>query len=463
MNAGFYRAFEDRYRGSRELITQRLEAYLPFLQPLKTLYADCPVFDIGCGRGEWLELMKREGFTPMGVDLDEGMLEACRAAGLPAQKADALQALRGLADNSQVVVSGFHIAEHVPFSVLGELVSEALRVLRPAGLLILETPNAENVMVGTNNFYLDPTHDQPIPNLLMSFLTEHTGFVRSKVVRLQEAAALHDEQARVGVREVLSGASPDYAVVAQKQAGAQQLANFEAVFEASYGLSLDDIALRYDQGIESRFGNLENSVEEVRATFFEPAEFQRLMAEVSQQQTQQLLAMKEHYEAAAEASNRQCGAMQEALSQALANAEAMTQERNAALDNCHWQHMRAQGAEQQIEAMRNSTSWRITGPLRVTGRVVLWPSRHGKAWLRKKLRLAAPHARLWVARRPAVRRLALAMLNRTPWLATKLRNLLAPDPASVAVDHQHGVIDHAPLTPRGRAIENALRAAMKKG
>lgn len=462
MNAGFYRAFEDRYRGSRELITQRLEAYLPFLQPLKTLYADCPVFDIGCGRGEWLELMKREGFAPMGVDLDDGMLEACQAAGLPAQKGDALQALRALPDGSQVVVSGFHIAEHVPFSVLGELVSEALRVLRPAGLLILETPNAENVMVGTNNFYLDPTHDQPIPNLLMSFLTEHTGFVRSKVVRLQEAPALHDEQARVGVREVLTGASPDYAVVAQKQADAEQLENFEAVFEASYGLSLDDIALRYDQGIESRLGKLENSVEAVRATFFEPAEFQKLMAEVSQQQTQQLLAMKEGYEATTEALNRQCGAMQEALSQAQAHAEAMAQERNAALENCHWQHMRAQGAEQQIEAMRISTSWRITGPLRVTGRVLLWPSRHGKVWLRLKLRHAAPHARLWVARRPAVRRLALAVLNRSPWLSAKLRNLLAPDPASVAVDHQHGVIDHAPLTPRGRAIENALQAAMKK-
>lgn len=462
MNAGFYRAFEDRYRGSRELITQRLEAYLPFLQPLKQIYTDCPVFDIGCGRGEWLELMRREGFEPMGVDLDDGMLEACQALGLPAQKGDALQALQALPDASQVVVSGFHIAEHVPFPVLGELVTEALRVLRPGGMLILETPNAENVMVGTNNFYLDPTHDQPIPNLLMSFLTEHTGFARSKVVRLQEAPSLHDEQVKVGVREVLSGASPDYAVVAQKQADAHQLEMFEAVFEASYGLSLDDMAVRYDQAIERRLGQLESSVEAVRATFFEPAEFQRLMAEVSQQQTQQLMALKDSYEATTEALHSQCGALQEALNQAQAQAEAMAQERKAALENCHWQHMRAQGAEQQVEAMRSSTSWRITGPLRVTGRVVLWPARHGKTWLRLKLRYAAPHARLWVARRPAVRRLALAVLNRSPWLSAKLRNLLAPDPASVVVDPQHGVIDHAPLTPRGRAIESALHAAMKK-
>lgn len=463
MNAGFYRAFEDRYRGSRALITQRLEAYLPFLLPLKDIYADCPVFDIGCGRGEWLELMKREGFDPMGVDLDDGMLEACEALGLPAQKGDALQALQALPDASQVVVSGFHIAEHVPFPVLGELVHEALRVLRPGGVLILETPNAENVMVGTNNFYLDPTHDQPIPNLLMSFLIEHTGFARSKVVRLQESPALHDEQGKVGVREVLTGASPDYAVVAQKQADAELLGKFEAAFDKPYGLSLDDLAVRYDQGLDRRLSELQSSVDEVRATFFEPAEFQRLMAEVSQQQTQQLLAMKEHYEATTEALQRQCGAMQEALSQAQAQADAMTQERNAALENCHWQHMRAQGAEQQVEAMRSSTSWRVTGPLRITARAAFWPARHGKPWLRLKLRHAAPHAKLWVARRPAARRLALAVLNRSPWLSAKLRNLLAPDPVDVVVDPQHGVIDHAPLTPRGRAIENALQAAMRKG
>jgi O-antigen chain-terminating methyltransferase len=463
MNAGFYRAFEDRYRGSRELITQRLEAYVPFLQPLKALYTDYPVLDIGCGRGEWLQLLIREGFAPVGVDLDDGMLEACRALDLPARKDDALNALRQLAQDSQVVVSGFHIAEHVPFPVLEELVTEALRVLRPGGLLILETPNAENVMVGTNNFYLDPTHDQPIPNLLMAFLTEHTGFIRSKVMRLQEAPALHDEKSKVGVREVLMGASPDYAVVAQKHAEPAQLQGFDIVFEADYGISLDQIAMRYDQALENRLSKLEDSAETVRTTFFEPAEFQKLMAEVSNQQTQQLLAIKERYEATTDALHRQHGAMQEALDQATERAEALTHERNAALDNCHWQYMRAQAAEQQIETLRNSISWRITGPVRAAGRLALWPAHHGKAWLHQKLRHALPHARLWVARRPVVRRLALAVLNRSPWLSAKIRNLLAPDPATTALEHQHGVIDHAPLTPRGRAIEGALRAALKKG
>ncbi|MGE1084311.1 class I SAM-dependent methyltransferase [Pseudomonas shirazensis] len=451
MNSGFYRAFEDRYRGSRELITQRLEVYLPFIEPLKGLYDDRPSLDIGCGRGEWLELMLREGFAPVGVDLDEGMLEACQALQLPAHKDDALEALRKLPDGSQVVVSGFHIAEHVPFPLLQELVVEALRVLRPAGLLILETPNAENVMVGTNNFYLDPTHDQPLPNLLLSFLAEHTGFVRSKVLRLQEAVELHSEQTKVGIREVLFGVSPDYAVVAQKQAVPELLENFDEVFDASYGISLEQLAQRYDQSLECRLGGLEETVEAVRSTFFEPAEFQKLMAELQQQQTQQLIAIQERYGLAMDDMQRQYGALQESVNQTML-------ERNGALENCHHQYMRAQAAEQQLKAMLSSTSWRITAPLRIVGRLVLWPTRHGKTALRR----AAPHARLWVARRPAIRRLALAILNRSPWLAGKVRNLLAPDPVATASDLQHGVIDHAPLTPRGRAIESALRAAMKK-
>ncbi|WP_060482518.1 bifunctional 2-polyprenyl-6-hydroxyphenol methylase/3-demethylubiquinol 3-O-methyltransferase UbiG [Pseudomonas sp. NBRC 111119] len=457
MSAGFYRAFEDRYRGSRELITQRLQAYLPFLEPLKALYADYPVLDLGCGRGEWLELMLREGFMPLGVDLDEGMLEACQARKLPAHKDDVLNALRKLPDNSQVVVSGFHIAEHLPFELLQELVAEALRVLRPAGLLILETPNAENVTVGTNNFFLDPTHQQPLPHLLMTFLAEHSGFARAKAVRLQEAPELHDEQAPLGVLNVLFGVSPDYAVVAQKAAEASQLQPFDGVFEAAYGISLDQLAHRYDRAVDRRFADLQGSVEEVRATFLAPAEFQKIMAEAQAQQTHQLLVIQDRYQTALSDVQLQLGAMQSEHTTLQQQLAGMQVERNVALENCHHHYLRAQAAEQQIQVLLASTSWRVTAPLRLIGRVLRWPTQHGKASLRR----AAPHARLWVARRPAVKRLALAVLRRSPWLDQQLRRLLATE-AAAAADPQHGVIDHAPLTPRGRSIESALGEAMNK-
>ena len=78
----FYRAFEDRFRGPRDLVISRLRVYLPFVLPLKTLHEESKIVDLGCGRGEWLELMVENGFEGQGVDLDEGMIATCLASGL---------------------------------------------------------------------------------------------------------------------------------------------------------------------------------------------------------------------------------------------------------------------------------------------------------------------------------------------------------------------------------------------
>lgn len=256
----FYRAFEDRYRGSRELIKERLKVYHAFIAPLRSLYGECMALDLGCGRGEWLELLLESGFTPLGVDLDEGMLEVCEALQLPVELCDALKKLKELPDESLAVVSGFHIAEHIPFPSLQDLVTEALRVLKPAGLLILETPNAENLVVGTNNFYLDPTHERPIPHLLLGFLTEYAGFARSKLMRLQEPAGL-SQAADVNLMQVLGGVSPDYGIVAQKSGDTTQTSLFDQAFSKEYGLALGTLAERYEHGLQGRFVELEGKVE----------------------------------------------------------------------------------------------------------------------------------------------------------------------------------------------------------
>lgn len=504
MDDGFYRAFEDRYRGSRELITRRLEAYLPFLAPLKEAYEDYPVLDLGCGRGEWLELLIREGYAPSGVDLDDGMLQACESLGLPARHADALLALQELPDNSLVAVTGFHIAEHVPFPVLQQLVAEALRVLRPAGLLILETPNAESLVVGTNSFYLDPTHERPLPNLLLSFLTEHSGFARSKIVRLQEEASLRDENHTPGLWEVLSGTSPDYAVVAQKQAQSEVLGDFDTVFEAAYGVSLDQLAIRYDRALEQRLSLIEEEVATGRTEYMTHEQFQKTVDEVHRQQTEQLSLLQERYEQFQQTMDgihnhqtdqlllmqdrysadvqalrtenavlqqqcfdlqRHCSDLQHNHQDALLHAETIQSELNASLGNAHHWYLRATAYEQQLAAMRCSTSWRITAPLRFVANAVYWPIRSGKSTLSQGLRRSIPHARLWLARRPAIQRPVIAVLNRSPWLLAKLRSLHQSNlvPEDTVNDPQHAVIDHAPLTQRGRMIESALREAMMKG
>jgi SAM-dependent methyltransferase len=266
MSDSFYRTFEENFRGSRELIRSRLQVYLPFVRPFLNMYPVGKVLDVGCGRGEWLELMGEQGFDALGVDLDDGMLQACRERSLKVERADAVEYMQGLPESNLCIVSGFHIAEHLPFEVLQRLVQEALRVLVPGGLLILETPNPENITVASCSFYIDPTHKSPIPPKLLSFLPEHYGFARFTVMRLQESAHLHSN-ARVGLLDVLTGVSPDYAVVAQKQGLPLLMEALTPVFDQHHGLTLDHLVQRYEQGLYKRLTAIEAALEELQAVY----------------------------------------------------------------------------------------------------------------------------------------------------------------------------------------------------
>jgi len=270
----FYATFTDRHRGSREMVKSRLAAsYLPFIEPLKQLYPDGKGLDLGCGRGEWLELLEQHGFKAHGIDLDEGMLAGCRERGFAVEKQDAISAFATLADESQTIISAFHLVEHIPFEALQTLVQEAMRVLKPGGLLILETPNPENILVSTSGFFLDPTHQRPIPLHLLAFLAEYYGFARAKVLRLHESPELAAKPV-VTLLDVLGGVSPDYAIVAQKPCSAEQAAITGQPFAAEAGLTLETLAARYDNQIariEARLAQAEtraaNAEMELRALY----------------------------------------------------------------------------------------------------------------------------------------------------------------------------------------------------
>lgn len=248
MSDDFYRALEERFRASQDEIRRRLEGYRPFLDALQSCYSRPRAFDIGCGRGEWLQLLVESGFDAQGVDLDDSMLAACHERGLSAQNRDALEALREKADHSLELISAFHVVEHLNFDYLRTLLAEACRVLVPNGLLILETPNSENLIVGTNNFYLDPTHQRPVPALFLDFLCQYSGFQRRRILRLQEDPALLRSDASIGLWQVLYGVSPDYAIVAQPAISSEEGGGlFAELFTREYGLSLESLANAYDR------------------------------------------------------------------------------------------------------------------------------------------------------------------------------------------------------------------------
>ena len=257
----FYKAFEDQHRGSRETIKSRLAVYMPFIQKIQEVHPNATALDLGCGRGEWLELLKDHQLSASGIDLDDGMLSACRSRGLNVQTGDAIAHLKSLPADSLSIVSGFHIAEHLSLGDLEALIKEALRVLKPAGLLILEAPNTENLVVGTSSFYLDPTHQRPLPSALLSFLVGYLGFTRSKVLGVQESVPLREEHGPTSLFAVLSGVSPDYAVIAQKGGDASSIASFDAVFDKNYGLTLELLANRYQE----RFDVMERKTQMLEA------------------------------------------------------------------------------------------------------------------------------------------------------------------------------------------------------
>jgi len=263
MEDEFYVRFEEKYRGTRELIKNRQKVYLPFLEILKEISADRSVIDMGCGRGEWLELLHENEWRGVGVDINENMVEYCKGLGLSAVKSDAISYLHSIDSELISVVSGFHISEHLPFELLQELVKEAYRVLRPGGLLILETPNPENIAVGTSSFYIDPSHNHPLPMQLLSFLPEYYGFFRTKILRLQETKEVLTDTG-IKLFTVLSGVSPDYGIVAQKEAEVEVLSRFEDQFNQEFGISLDTLANRYDSQNIKKFEKGDQEIQKMK-------------------------------------------------------------------------------------------------------------------------------------------------------------------------------------------------------
>jgi O-antigen chain-terminating methyltransferase len=316
----FYRAFEDRHRGSRELIKGRLEVYRAFIEPLITAGELTYGVDLGCGRGEWLETLQEMGISSLGIDLDEGMLKACNERGLKVIRGDAIAYLSSLESDSQLVVSAFHVVEHISFDQLQCLVREAHRVLKPGGLLIMETPNPENILVATCSFYLDPTHTRPIPPDLLLFMTDFYHFARSKVLRLQEGVEILQSPS-LNLNDVLGGASPDYAVVAQKQARENIQSRCNQAFDMEYGINVSTLATKYSEQQNQRFQLIQATAQQ--------AEAKAQQAEAKAQQ--------------AEAKAQQ--------------AESTAQQAEA----------KAGQVDFVIASIYSSYSWRITGPLRWVG------------------------------------------------------------------------------------------------
>ena len=165
-----YHAFEDEFRGSQKEIRARLQRYLDYFKPGER------VVDLGCGRGEWLELMVDKGIEAMGVDISENFVAMCRDKGLNVVQEDMFSYLERQPDHSLDGITAIQVVEHITPAALAKLVGLCYRKLKLGGRVIFETQNPKSVSALANNFYIDPDHKRPVHPRWLEYLFKASSF-----------------------------------------------------------------------------------------------------------------------------------------------------------------------------------------------------------------------------------------------------------------------------------------------
>lgn len=177
-----YGRFAERFRGTEEYVKAGQQFYLPY-------FKDCrSVLDIGCGRGEFLEMMRGACIPAKGIDLGEESVATCRHKGLDAEAADLYVYLENLPEASLDGIFCSQVVEHLPPERLPEMVRLCASRLQRNGVIAIETPNPECLAIFATHFYLDPTHHRPVPHPLLAFYLEEFGVGNIEVRKLSPAA-----------------------------------------------------------------------------------------------------------------------------------------------------------------------------------------------------------------------------------------------------------------------------------
>jgi O-antigen chain-terminating methyltransferase len=216
-----YVAFEDRCRGSSESIKHAQERYLSVFPPPSGSGA---IIDIGCGRGEMLELLIAAGYKAIGVDMDTNMIELCQSKGLPVVQDDGIHYLNGTEADSLRGIFCAQVVEHLLTQELERFVQLCYLKLMPSAVVVIETINPRSLFALANNFFADVSHTRPVHPETLRFICEQVGFTR---VQLEERSRhpfmdsvdqLPEDEVGTALKELLESVFgyQDYVIVATK-------------------------------------------------------------------------------------------------------------------------------------------------------------------------------------------------------------------------------------------------------
>ncbi len=263
MKNSTYTQFEDQHRGSSTSVYDRLKVYKPLLVEFKKNNPAARLIDLGCGRGEFLKIATELSIESCGIDSNEDMLSVAGQLDLKLEKADALEYLMLQEDSSFDILTAFHLVEHFDSDYLVKVINEIKRVLTPGGLTIIETPNPENIIVSTCNFYMDLTHVKPLPPQLLKFIFQNLQFNYINLWGLNSKKILSDEP--VALIDILGGVSPDYAVLALKDSIKPLPEGLVRELNVSRGNSLNELASLYEQRWSGEIVCVKNNIENLHS------------------------------------------------------------------------------------------------------------------------------------------------------------------------------------------------------
>ncbi len=261
MDLDFYSEFENNFRGTREQIKDVLSNYDGAIDYILNIDKFPTLLDIGSGRGEWIEKCNAKGFKSIGIELDTKLVNDCKNLNLNVKEGDALSLLEEFEEDSFSIVSAFHVIEHMSHENIKELLVKSKRILKSDGLLILETPSIDSLLVSTKSFHIDPTHINAIHPDLLNFMIKRIGFNNSKYYFIN-AGPLHNSD-HGKLTRVLNGVAQDLALIASKS----KLVN-DSIFNNNDLIKRDmriaittlDAAVDFDNYMMSRFAEYDEAI-----------------------------------------------------------------------------------------------------------------------------------------------------------------------------------------------------------